>query len=116
MEARLWSNHRSLNLGISALYTTHYRSDLGAAILSPIRWREPFGSIRIECDNQLWVSRDRSGGFDRPFVALLPAKVHPPRCDHLHHRQRREICLRRWDRAAYFCPVSEPRSRTTDSG
>ena len=33
------------------------------------------------------------GGFDGPFVALLPAAVHPPWRDEFYDRERRKVSL-----------------------
>src|SRR3984957_16219739 len=54
------------------------------------------------------------GGFDGPFVALLPAAFHSPRRDDFYHRARGKILLRRRHWAAYFCSLPDRRSRAAD--
>ena len=80
---------------------------------------EALGNHRFPCISVTAVSvasRDRSlGGFDGPFVALLPEPVHSPRRDDVHDRERGDIHLRRRHRRAGLRALPDHRRRTPGS-
>ena len=54
------------------------------------------------------------GGFDGPFVALLPGPVHPPRDDDVHDRERRQLHLWRRHRRTGRGALPDRRCRAPD--
>jgi cyclopropane-fatty-acyl-phospholipid synthase len=55
------------------------------------------------------------GGFDGPFVALLPAAIHSTRRDDIYHRERGGIYLRRWHRPTGFRAISDQGRRAKNN-
>src|SRR6266568_6061369 len=87
-----WNRHHYDHVGTSGTISISHASSVTSASLASA------GSL--------------FGGFDGPFVAVLPEAVHSPRLDDVHDRKRGKVHLRRRDRRAGLCAIPDHRRRT----
>src|ERR1700722_17994342 len=116
MEARLWRNRAApCSRNIWFVYSALASGPISAFMITVETCRNHLVFLRVDARAGFgFCGIAPLGGFDGPFVALLPAAVHSPRCDDFYHRARGKILLRRRHRAAYFCSLPDRRSRTAD--
>src|ERR1700684_946959 len=116
MEARLWRNAAATcSRNICFVYNALANGPASAFIIAVETCRNHLVSLCVDATAGFgFYGIAPLGGFDGPFVALLPAAIYSPRSDNFYHRARGKIHLRRRHWAAYFCSLPDRRSRAAD--